>query len=203
MERRRVCGIAALALTTAAVLACAGYGLEAEVSPGPLPEEQADSAEIRQILRDHFAARYREAECSSIYADVTGDGREELLVVELEPDPAGEAILLHGDAVDMDQFTRGRVTVLGAEGGAVSALYTFTCGADPTEWGGLYLIKWEGETCLAACVPGRETSCFSLEADGTVVQHPAEMLLLQAKPLLVYDEESQSFAYLDELFTSY
>lgn len=55
--------------------------------------EVIDSTKNRQILRDYFAAYYREAGCSSIYADLTHDGLEELLALAEEAQPLEEIFM--------------------------------------------------------------------------------------------------------------
>lgn len=178
MDRKRSWGIAAMALVTAAALGMTS--LRAEMShsaPPPEPPEEAVAPEkARQVLRDYFSAHYSEAGCSAIYADLTHDGTEELLVLELGDDRAGEAIQLHGGALDPDRFTEGRVTVLRAmPDGAVAVLYTYACGSQHAEWGELYLQKRDGLSYLLLYTPytsaGRSTfeiALFSLGESGAL-----------------------------------
>lgn len=178
MDRKRSWGVAAMALVTAAALGMTSLRAERSHSaPPPEPPEGAVAPErARQVLRDYFSDHYSEAGCSAIYADLTHDGTEELLVLELGDDRAGEAIQLHGGALDPDRFTEGRVTVLRAmPDGAVTALYTYACGSRHAEWGELYLQKRDGLSYLLLYTPytsaGRSTfeiALFSLGESGAL-----------------------------------
>lgn len=178
MDRKRSWGIAAMALVTAAALGMTSLRAERSHSaPPPEPPEGAVAPErARQVLRDYFSDHYSEAGCSAIYADLTHDGTEELLVLELGDDRAGEAIQLHGGTLDPDRFTEGRVTVLRAmPDGAVTALYTYACGSRHAEWGELYLQKRDGLSYLLLYTPytsaGRSTfeiALFSLGESGAL-----------------------------------
>lgn len=251
MDRKRSWGIAAMALVTAAALCMTSLRADrSHAAPLPeLPEEAVAPEKARQVLRDYFSDHYSEAGCSAIYADLTHDGAEELLVLELGNDRTGEAMLLHGSALDPDRFTEGRVTVLRAmPDGTVTALYTYTCGSRHAEWGELYLQKRDGLSYLLLYTPytstGRSTfeiALFSLGESGALqdevretVSFPveegtaregdadeagieaflqtAQVLLRDAKPLIVYDavydpltgtDGPRQFAYLEELFTTY
>ena len=209
MEKKRFCGAAALLLVTAAVLACAGGDVEArKLAPAPDPEETMSSERAKQILRAYFADQYSEAGCSAVYTDLTHDGVEELLVLELRGNPEEEPILLHSGAIEAERFREGRVTVLTAEEEGVSTLCEYTCGTDTSAWGGLYLEKRGGLVCLLLCTPDGGTACFFLNNDGTrgdisAEESPEE----EVKPILVWNPEAdmaqERFTYLDELFTTY
>lgn len=205
MNQKQIGGGAVLLL--AAVLTVA---LQAGAPP-PTEEPsagEADRERVHQVLRDYFSARYSEAACSAVYTDLTHDGLEELLVLELASDPAGEPVLLHAGALDPDRFTEGHVTVLQASpDGAVETLYTYACGADPGAWGGLYLQKEDGSAYLLRKGGGREERFF-LSGSGNEIAAPEEGApSLDAKPVIVYDPAAGTgqsrFSCLDELFTTY
>lgn len=178
MDRKRSWGIAAMALVTAAALGMTSLRAErSHAAPLPeTPEETVAPEKARQVLRDYFSAHYSEAGCSAIYADLTHDGAEELLVLELGNDRTGEAMLLHGSALDPDRFTEGRITVLRATPDeTVTVLYTYTCGSRHAEWGELYLQKRDGLSYLLLYTPytstGRSTfeiALFSLRDNGDI-----------------------------------
>lgn len=193
MDKKHAISVAGLALAAVLGLAFAGAGTGrlsgwaeenlpnpaggAEVSP------EADSA--RQALRTYFMDRYSEAACSAIYADLTHDGVEELLVLEIEDSRAGEPVALHGGTVSADDFTTARVTVLRAEAdGMVLPIYEFTCGAEHSRWGELYLKKDGEEDYLVWYAPytaaGRadfRLAVFSLDPDGGAVDRVRERVL--------------------------
>lgn len=178
MEKKRSWGIAALALVTAASLGM--FSLSAERShAAPAPETAAESVapeKARQVLRDYFSAHYSEAGCSAIYVDLTHDGTEELLVLEMGDDRTGEAMQLHSSALDPDRFTEGRVTVLRAmPDETVTTLYEYTCGSSHAGWGELYLQKRDGMPYLLLYTPytttGRsafQIALFSLGGNGEI-----------------------------------
>nr|WP_326185916.1 hypothetical protein [uncultured Oscillibacter sp.] len=176
MERKRWWGVLALALATAATLGMTSRSAGmTHAAPAPdTPEETVAPEEARQVLRDYFAARYSEAGCSAVYADLTHDGAEELLVLELGDDRVGEPMQLHGSPLDPDRFTEGRVTVLRAMAdGTVTALYEYACSSSHAGWGELYLQKRDGLSWLLLYTPytsaGRsdfEIALFSLGDDG-------------------------------------
>lgn len=179
MDRKRAWGIAALAAATAAALGMTSLsaGMTHAAPAQAAAAESAAPERARQVLRDYFSAHYSEAGCSAVYADLTHDGTEELVVLEMGGDRTGEPVLLHGGALDPDGFTEGRVTVLrAAEDGAVTALYEYTCGSSHAAWGELYLQKQDGLSYLLLYTPytstGRSTfelALFSLEEDGGAV----------------------------------
>lgn len=178
MERRRAWGVTLLALATAAALGVTS--LRAESSHlAPAPEAAGETVapeKARQVLRDYFSAHYSEAGCSAIYADLTHDGAEELVVLELGSDRAGETMLLHGGDLDPDRFLEGRVTVLRAMPDEnVAALYEYTCASQHAGWGELYLQKRDGFSYLLLYAPYTSTgrsdfqiALFSLGQGGEI-----------------------------------
>lgn len=178
MERRRSWGVALLAFATAAALGASSLSAESSHA-APAPEtvwETVAPEKARQVLRDYFSAHYSEAGCSAIYADLTHDGAEELVVLELGSDRTGEAIQLHGGALDPDRFAEGRVTVLQAmPDETVTALYEYTCASQHTGWGELYLQKRDGLSYLLLYTPYTSTgrsdfqiALFSLGQGGEI-----------------------------------
>lgn len=178
MERRRSWGVALLAFATAAALGASSLSAESSHA-APAPEtawETVAPEKARQVLRDYFSAHYSEAGCSAIYADLTHDGAEELVVLELGSDRTGEAIQLHGGALDPDRFAEGRVTVLQAmPDETVTALYEYTCASQHAGWGELYLQKRDGLSYLLLYTPYTSTgrsdfqiALFFLGQDGEI-----------------------------------
>lgn len=182
MDKKHAISVAGLALAAVLALALAGsgtgrlHGWTEENLPNPAggAEASPEAEAARQALRTYFMDRYSEAACSAVYADLTHDGVEELLVLEIENSRAGEPVTLHGDPVSADEFTRAQVTVLRAEeDGAVLPVYTFVCGAEHSLWGELYLKKTEGADHLLWYAPytaaGRsdfQLALFSLDQEG-------------------------------------
>lgn len=197
MDKKQLGGAAALLVVTAAVIACVEAGGTAQ------PPEMAQSAvppeTVRQLLKEHFDARYREGQCSAIYADLTHDGAEELIVLEMEADRNGEPVQLHGGSLPADSFNGGQVTVLAADGeNGVEELYRFSCGPETGAWGALYLEQWEGGPALReeGAEGGERLVAFSGAAPEAVPEYRGD-----TKTLLSYD--GQTLRYLDELFTVY
>ncbi len=170
-------GVLCLLLATAAAVGFSRPGAQTGQQEAETPAAPA-AAEARQALRQYFAAQYREAECSAIYADLTHDGVEELLVLEMDGDRLGEPVQLHGGRLDPDRFTAGEVTVLWVEeDGSVRPLYSFTCSSAHAGWGELYLQKRDGRDYLLHYAPYTSTGrsdfqlvLFSLAEDGTPVE---------------------------------
>lgn len=194
MDRRHALSVIALLLAAALAfgLAQANTGRLQGTAEDHLPKPPAgpamDADDARQLLRTYFMDRYSEASCSAVYTDLTHDDVEELLVLAMEDDRAGEPVTLHGGALDADSFVKARVTVLRAEeGGTVLPVYDFTCGAEHREWGELYLKKSEGEDCLLWYAPytgaGRsdfQIALFSLSEDGAVQDQVRERIFFPA-----------------------
>ncbi|MDD3346242.1 hypothetical protein [Oscillibacter sp.] len=248
MKKKQLLGAACLLVVTAATV-CLSGALAGADKPNPGPAASAQRAEeVRRTLREYFSGQYSEAACSAIYADLTHDGLEELVVVEMGNDRRGKPILLHNGVVEPDCFMGGDGTVLRVEeDGTVRPIYRFSSAASHAGWGETYLKKQDGAAYLLTYQPYtgmgrsdfeialfslgdegepvdalRERVCFSavgeaLEGDAdpeTVEKFLAlsEELLLDAKPLLVYDMiyNAQTradgplwFSYLDELFTAF
>ena len=98
MEKQQIGGAIGLLLVTALLLTALTSGVHSvqeEMEPAGLPRDEA-----RQTLQEYFHTQYSEAACSAIYADLTHDGVEELVVLEMGVDRSGEPILLHSGAVD-------------------------------------------------------------------------------------------------------
>lgn len=178
MDRKRSWGVLALALAAAAALGMTTLdaGMTHAASMPETAGQTVAPEKARQVLRDYFSAHYSEAGCSAIYADLTHDGAEELLVLELGSDRAGEALLLHGGALDPDRFVEGSVTVLRAmPDETVATLYTYTCASRHAGWGELYLQKQDGLPYLLLYAPytsaGRcdfRIALFSLDGGGEI-----------------------------------
>lgn len=155
-----------MALATAAALGMTSLSA-GMTHADPVPDTPAETAApeaARQVLRDYFSAHYSEAGCSAIYADLTHDGTEEMLVLELGDDRTGEPMQLHSSALDPDRFTEGNVTVLRAmPDGTVTALYEYTCGSSHAGWGELYLQKRDGLSYLLLYTPYTSTGRSTFE----------------------------------------
>lgn len=214
MDRRHALSVMGLLLSAALAfgLAQASTGRLQGTAEDRLPKPPAgpamDADDARLLLRTYFMDRYSEASCSAVYADLTHDGTEELLVLAVEDSRTGEPVTLHGGALDADSFVRARVTVLRAEeGGTVLPIYDFTCGAEHREWGELYLKKSEGEDCLLWYAPytgaGRsdfQIALFSLGGDGAVRDQVRERIFFPAGGGVPQDGdagEAEVAAFLD------
>lgn len=217
MDKKHAISVIGLVLAVVLALALARSGTgrligwTEENLPNPTSgAEAAPEAEAaRQALRTYFMDRYSEAACSAIYTDLTHDGVEELLVLEIENSRAGEPVMLHGDPVSADEFTRARVTVLRAEeDGEVLPVYTFVCGAEHSLWGELYLKKTEGADHLLWYAPytaaGRadfQLSVFSLDRDGARLEHVKRQIVFPVDggtPREGDAEEAEISAFLEQ-----
>lgn len=176
--------------------------------PKPPAASSPDADEARQILRTYFMDHYSEASCSAVYADLTHDGVEELLVLTVEDNRAGEPVTLHGGSLDAGSFTAARAEVLraGADG-EVLPIYRFTCGAEHSRWGELYLKKEAGEDYLLWYSPytgaGRgdfQLAQFSLGMDGEVLDRVRERIFFPAEGGALREgdaDQAERAAFLD------
>lgn len=195
MERRHALSVMGFLFAAALALGLAwpeGGRLQS-IAEDQLPKPPMASApnadEARQALRTYFMDHYSEASCSAVYVDLTHDGVEELLVLSVEDSRAGEPVTLHGGSLNADSFTAARAEVLraGADG-EVLPIYHFTCGAEHSRWGELYLKKEEGEDYLLWYSPytgqGRgdfQLAQFSLGEDGAVLDRVRERIFFPAE----------------------
>ena len=203
MNQKRLAGLLCLLAATAGAVAVAGVPSSADVR-GSMPEQPSE--EDRTALWNYFSAHYSEGNCSAVYTDLTHDGVEDLVVLEVETGNA--PILIHENRPDMEQVTGGTVTVLCRDAdGIVAPVFSYTLGREAH--GGLYLQKQDGLVYLLWCTPA-ETKLFYLSEDGR--QMTAEDAAVDeaategAKLLLTFESETQegsSMEYLDELFTAY
>lgn len=194
MDRRHALSVVGLFLAAALAFGLAGpdsgrlRGRAEDCMAKPPMEPATDADGARQALRTYFMEQYNEAGCSAIYADLTHDGVEELLVLAAADGRSGEPASLHGGTLDVEEFTRAQVTVLRAgENGEVFPIYEFACGAEHSQWGELYLKKWEGMDCLLWYAPytgtGRsdfQLNLFSLAEDGGVLNQVRERIFFPA-----------------------
>ena len=218
MERRHALSVMGLLFAAALALGLAWPGdrylrdTAADHLPGPPMAAAPDEAEARQNLRTYFMDHYSEASCSAVYTDLTHDGMEELLVLAVEDDRAGEPVTLHGSPLDADSFIAARAEVLWAgTDGEVRPIYQFTCGAEHSQWGELYLKQEEGETYLLWYSPytgaGRgdfQLAQFSLGEDGEVVDRVRERITFPTaggEPLAGDADQAERTAFLDRTET--
>lgn len=160
-----------------------------------------------------------------MYMDLTHDGQDELLVLEMEEDRMETLIQLHNGDLDPDRFATARVTVLRAGESCICRPgrgRPTCCGTRPTPAAAIQTFSWR-------CLPGGTRDVlwhrvtFPVEggspqvgdADRAAVDAflaRAEELLEDAKPVIIYDaihdpvsgtDRERRFAYLDELFTTY
>ena len=203
MNQRRVAGLLCLLLATAGAVAVAQRPLAADIRTSA-PEQPSE--EDRTALWNYFSEHYSEGNCSAVYTDLTHDGAEDLVVLEMET--GNEPILIHEDRPDMEQVTGGTVTVLHRDGhGTVEPIFSHTL--EREEDVGLYLLMQDGLVYLLWCTP-LETERFFLSADGKRMTaedvQPDEATTEGSKLLLAFDPEARagsSMEYLDELFTTY
>lgn len=194
MDRQHALSVMGLFFAAALALGLARWeggclqGTAEDHLPKPPAWSALDGDEARQTLRTYFMDHYSEATSSAIYTDLTHDGAEELLVLTVENSRSGEPAPLHGGTLDGGSFTRAQVTVLRAgEGGEVLPIYSFTCGAEHSQWGELYLKKEEGEDYLVWYSPytgaGRgdfQLAQFSLGQEGAVLDCLRERIFFPA-----------------------
>lgn len=194
MDRRHALSVMGLFLAAALAFGLARWeegrlwGTAEDRRPKPMAEPVLDGNKARQMLRTYFIDHYSEASCSAVYTDLTHDGVEELLVLAVENSRTGEPAPLHGGTLDADSFTRAQVTVLRAgRDGEVLSIYEFTCGAEHSQWGELYLKKEEGADYLVWYAPYTASERgdfqlvqFSLGEDGAVLAHVRERIFFPA-----------------------
>nr|WP_325185517.1 hypothetical protein [uncultured Oscillibacter sp.] len=214
MDRRHALSVMGLFLAAALALGLArwGEGRIWGIAEDQLPKPPASSGlngdETRQILRTYFMEHYSEADSSAVYADLTHDGAEELLVLTVEKGRSGEPAPLHGGSLDGGSFTRAQATVLRAvEGGEVLPIYEFACGAEHSQWGELYLKKEEGADYLVWYSPYTasergdfQLAQFSLGEDGAVLDRVRERIFFPAgdgAPREGDADEAEIAAFLD------
>ena len=116
------CALLCLLLATAGAVAVAQRPLAADIRTSA-PEQPSE--EDRTALWNYFSEHYSEGNCSAVYTDLTHDGAEDLVVLEMET--GNEPILIHEDRPDMEQVTGGTVTVLHRDGhGTVEPIFSHT-----------------------------------------------------------------------------
>lgn len=192
MDRRHALSVMGLFLAAALVLASREGGCLRGAAEDHLPKPPMASAPdaegARRTLRTYFMDHYSEASSSAVFADLTHDGVEELLVLVVENSRTGEPASLHGGVLDSDSFTGAQVTVLRAgEDGEVLPIYSFACGAEHSRWGELYLKKEEGADYLVRYTPYTASDRgdfqlvqFSLGQDGAVLDRVREQIFFPA-----------------------
>ena len=122
MNQKRLAGLLCLLLATAGAVAVAQTPLAADVRVSA-PEQPSE--EDRTALWTYFSEHYSEGNCSAVYTDVTHDGVEDLVVLEMEA--GNEPILIHENRPDMEQVTGGTVTVLHRDAhGTVEPIFSYT-----------------------------------------------------------------------------
>lgn len=214
MDRRHALSVMGLFLAAALALGLARWEENRlwDSAEDHLPKPPAPSApngdETRQALRTYFMERYSEADSSAVYVDLTHDGAEELLVLTVDKGRTGEPAPLHGGALDGGSFTRAQVTVLRAgEDGEVLPIYGFTCGAEHSQWGELYLKREEGAAYLVWYAPHTASergdfrlAQFYLGPDGAVLDRVRERIFFPAgdgAPREGDADEAEITAFLD------
>ena len=207
MERRHALSVMGLMLAAAVAFGAAWPGerqmqgsAEDRLSRPPAePALNADDA--RQVLRTYFIDHYSEANCSAIYADLTHDGVEELLVLSMEDSQWGELYLTKSEGADCLLWY---APYTGA-GRSDFQLALFSLGED-----GAVLDQIRERRFFPAGGVPQEGDAD--EAEIAAFLALAEALMKDAEPVIVYDmihdpmtgvDGPRRFAYLDALFTSF
>lgn len=115
----------------------------------------------RESLLAYSATHYDPGSSDVFFADLTADGREELVVRTIF-DEAGK--LLPKVTAATDTRWSGTVEVLSeAADGSIVTLYEFSCGSAHALWGELYCTTVNGQDCLLEYHPASSTgsSAFS------------------------------------------
>lgn len=165
-----------------------------DVGPGGRPEEPARTENLLEIYREYFYSRFDDGD-HVVLADVTGDGREEMLVVDLV-DPEGFEINGYVFTVKL---------------GKVKEIYTNS--GSSVHAGGLYgwyLVERDGGYCLGeegfGMWQGMGTLSFTqYTLDGNGNKTVVEELILNSEDEGKHDEngmvtEEAYFAYADQLY---
>lgn len=109
----------------------------------------------REALLRAYNTRFDPAFDAAFFADLTGDGREELVVQAVQD--ADRKPLRVADVTPETDWT-GAVSVLSAaDMGEVSVLYTTSCGTPHAGWGEIYLYRYLGQDCLLEYRPYSST----------------------------------------------
>jgi len=104
----------------------------------PIPTAAKDNAALAAYFADTYAPGY----ATAAYADLTHDGQNELIVVELF-DTDGVTPIEIASVMDASDFYAGRVTVFSLKDGAVEAIYTRDAFFSHVGWMQLYLYTDE------------------------------------------------------------
>lgn len=124
------------------------------------------------VLEEYFQAHYGEEDDGCVYADLTHDGLDELVVVELWKDAARKEPVSVRDAQAAEEFQSGTVTVLRAKNGkAVSAVWSGDM--NTAREGEYHLYRQDQKDYLLYYSPDQSADSadyryrlFSLDADG-------------------------------------
>ena len=129
---------------------------------------------LRQPLRAYFGEHYDPETDACVFADLTHDGRQELVTVQLWADQAQAEPLSALAYPSMDEFELGRVTVLRlTEEQTVEELWTREVGSAHAGWGECFLYRQDGADYLLEYSPYSNTGAseysyrmFWLDAEG-------------------------------------
>lgn len=128
-------------------------------------------------LKDKFQKQYSTENCSCIFADLTHDGLDELVAVELWQDSEKtEPLSARDTSTSSDGFQNGKVSVLHmGTGGRVTTIWSREFSPARAGNGELYLYRQDGEDYLLSYLPEESTATadyqyqlFSLSRNGDV-----------------------------------
>lgn len=165
-------------------------------TPAPTPE--AGEAAKDSELAAYFAETFSEGYAAAAYADLTHDGQNELIVVELleELDSAPVAL---AQVTDAGAFSAGRVRVFSLAGGAVEQLYEREAHYAHVGWLALYLYADETVAYLFDYSPSVFQgyadyiySLYALDASGSPAVKESASL-----SFVISDDGQGGFAFLD------
>ena len=106
-----------------------------EITVAPVPTAVKDDVALQKYFEDTYKPGY----ASAAFADLTHDGQNELIVVELYGEDGVTPIELNS-VTDAADFTAGRVTVFSLIDGTVEAIYTRDASNAHASWVELYLF---------------------------------------------------------------
>jgi|GEM_PF-6547190 len=195
--RRRLQGILSGAKRRGAALAAVCGVLTAAVVPLVACTQKTAAERGAESLKSYFAAHFDTASCACIYADLTHDGLDELVTVELRQKDG--ALAADDAAAGADSFADGTVTVLRASGRSVSAIWSGTVSSPHAGWGQWYLYRQDGQDFLLWYFPDQSTGAeddryrlFSLNESG------AEQIAAQGEIRCATGDDAGSHASPDD-----
>ncbi|MCE5235711.1 MAG: hypothetical protein ABFC62_04800 [Clostridiaceae bacterium] len=163
-------------------------------TPTPVSTPAAGDAVLAAYFRQNYDLGYAEA----AYADLTHDGQNELIVVELLDESGTPAPVALSSVTDSSDFREGYVRVFSLVNGAAAQIYEREANHAHVGWQQLYLLTDETGAYLFDCNPSvfqgyadYTYTLFSLDAKGGAVVKESGYLSF------VVDSAGDGYTYKD------